>query len=220
MVIVVSGMIAVGKSSVAELIGKGMGLNVHYESVDDNPILPLFYNSTAEEKERHRYPFLLQLHFLHTRFASIKDAIADGQAILDRSIYEDHYFAKVNHELGQISSLELEVYEGILKTMMAEIEEIPKKAPDLNIYLKASFDTVLERIGLRGRGFEQDAGLIDYYHKLWSGYDAWLQEEYCSSDVLIVDMDKRDVVNNPADAEWLLNEVEQKVKTVEFQQAG
>lgn len=220
MVIVVSGMIGVGKSSVSELIGRELGLNVHYESIEDNPILPLFYRSTDEEKQKHRYPFLLQLHFLHTRFTSIKQAIADGQSILDRSIYEDHYFSRINHELGHMSSLELEVYEGLLKTMMAEIDEIPKKAPDLNIYLKASFETVLKRIGLRGRGFEQDQGLRDYYYKLWSGYDEWLQKEYKASDVLIIDMDNRDVVNNQEDADWLTNQVRTKLNLITLGQAG
>lgn len=211
MTIVVSGMIGVGKSSVATLIGKELGLSVHYESVDDNPILPLFYTSTEAEQEKNRYAFLLQLHFLHTRFTAIKKAIADGQSILDRSIYEDHYFAKVNHELGRISELELQVYEGILATMMAEIDEIPVKAPDLNIYLKSSFDTVLNRIGLRGRDFEQNQELVDYYRTLWEGYDAWLEKEYRASEVLVIDMDEIDIVNNPDNAMWLVKQVQEKL---------
>lgn len=213
MTIVVSGMIGGGKTSVSELVGRELGLTVHYESVKDNPILPLFYTSSPQEQEANRYPFLLQLHFLHTRFSSIKRAIADGQSILDRSIYEDHYFAKVNHQLGRISTLELEVYEGILSTMMEEIAEIPKKAPDLNIYLKSSFETIMKRIAMRGRDFEQDEGLVEYYRILWSGYDAWLEQEYQASDVLVVDMDVRDIVNNPEDATWLINTVREKLNT-------
>ena len=219
MTIVVSGMIGGGKTSVAELIGKELGFNVHYESVDDNPILPLFYTSTPEEQEKKRYPFLLQLHFLHTRFSSIKKVIADGQSILDRSIYEDHYFAKVNHQLGRISSLELQVYEGILSTMMAEIEEIPKKAPDLNIYLKSSFETIMNRIALRGREFEQDESLLEYYRTLWTGYDEWLEKEYRASGVLVVDMDSLDIVNNEKDAEFLVSAVQRKLKEVYNKQA-
>lgn len=114
--------------------------------------------------------------------------------------------------MGRISSLELEVYEGILSTMMAEIDEIPIKAPDLNIYLKSSFDTVMYRIGLRGREYEQDQELIDYYYQLWTGYDAWLADEYRASDVLIVDMDRLDIVNNPEDARWLIEAVKGKLK--------
>lgn len=208
-VICVGGMIGTGKTSVAELLAKGLGSQVFYESVEDNPILPLFYTASPEEIQARRYPFLLQLYFLQTRFASIKEAYREGDNVLDRSIYEDWYFAKVNHELGRISSLEMRVYEGLLDEMMREIDGLPyRKAPDLMVYLKASFPTVLSRIGMRGRDFEQDESLVEYYRTLWAGYDDWVHKHYSASEVLVVDMDRTDVVNNPEDAERVLREVE------------
>ncbi|OMI07680.1 deoxynucleoside kinase [Bacillus paralicheniformis] len=211
-VIVVSGMIGIGKTSVSELLADSLGTKVYYESVDDNPILPLFYTSSDEEIQEKRYPFLLQLYFLRTRFQAIKEAYKEDNTVLDRSIYEDWYFAKVNHDLGRISYLEMQIYEGLLDEMMKEIDGLPyKKAPDLNVYLKASFDTVLHRIGLRGRDFEQDESLVDYYRTLWEGYDEWLHKHYKASDVLIVDMDSTDVVNNPADAEKVVKQVKSKL---------
>jgi deoxyadenosine/deoxycytidine kinase len=209
-VLVISGMIGIGKTSVAKLLGEELGSDVFYESVEDNPILPLFYTASDEEIQEKRYPFLLQLHFLQTRFQAIKQAYKDNRSVLDRSIYEDWYFAKVNHDLGRISDLEFQVYEGLLDEMMKEIDGLPyKKAPDLNIYLKASFETVLYRIGLRGRDFEQDESLIEYYRILWEGYDKWLEEHYKASDTLIVDMDKVDVVNNEEDAKELVRQVKE-----------
>ncbi|MGW1544934.1 deoxynucleoside kinase, partial [Streptomyces sp. NPDC002309] len=207
-VICVGGMIGIGKTSVAELLAKELGSNVFYESVDDNPILPLFYTSSPEDIQAKRYPFLLQLYFLQTRFAAIKEAYRHGDNVLDRSIYEDWYFAKVNHDLGRISSLEMRVYEGLLDEMMREIDGLPyRKAPDLMVYLKADFETVLHRIGLRGRDFEQDEGLVEYYRTLWSGYDDWVHGHYSASDVLVIDMTRTDVVNNPADAARVAQEV-------------
>ncbi|MEU9536180.1 MULTISPECIES: deoxynucleoside kinase [Streptomyces] len=207
-VICVGGMIGIGKTSVAELIAKELGSKVFYESVEDNPILPLFYTAGPEEIAAKRYPFLLQLYFLQTRFAAIKDAYRQDDNVLDRSIYEDWYFAKVNHDLGRISALEMQVYEGLLAEMMREIDGLPyRKAPDLMVYLKADFETVLLRIGLRGRDFEQDTGLVEYYRTLWSGYDAWVREHYSASDVLVIDMNRTDVVNNPDDAERVVREV-------------
>jgi deoxyadenosine/deoxycytidine kinase len=206
-VIVVGGMIGLGKTSVAEVLAQDFGSAVFYESVDDNPILPLFYTASPEEIEARRYPFLLQLHFLRTRFASIKAAFSRDDHVLDRSIYEDWYFAKVNHDLGRISALELSIYEGLADEMMKEIESLPKKAPDLMVYLSASFETVLHRIGLRGREFEQDPALIDYYRVLWSGYDAWVRDHYAASDVLVVNMDETDVVGRPEDAARVCAEV-------------
>jgi deoxyadenosine/deoxycytidine kinase len=213
-VIVISGMIGIGKTSVAELLGKELGSEVFYESVDDNPILPLFYTASEEEIQAKRYPFLLQLYFLQTRFQAIKQAYKENRNVLDRSIYEDWYFCKVNHDLGRISDLEFQVYEGLLNEMMKEIDELPyKKAPDLNVYLKASFETVMFRIGLRGRDFEQDEELIEYYRTLWSGYDEWLREHYKASDTLIVDMDVIDVVNNDEDAAMLVEQVKAYLET-------
>ncbi|MZD04021.1 deoxynucleoside kinase [Streptomyces sp. SID5785] len=207
-VICVGGMIGIGKTSVAELIAKDLGSHVFYESVEDNPILPLFYTATPEEIQAKRYPFLLQLYFLQTRFAAIKEAYKEGDNVLDRSIYEDWYFAKVNHDLGRISSLEMQVYEGLLDEMMREIDGLPyRKAPDLMVYLQADFETVLHRIGLRGRAFEQDEGLVEYYRTLWSGYDDWVHRHYSASEVLVIDMNNTDVVNNPEDAARVAREV-------------
>ncbi|TXS04629.1 deoxynucleoside kinase [Streptomyces sp. col6] len=201
-------MIGIGKTSVAELIAKELGSKVFYESVEDNPILPLFYTAGPEEIAAKRYPFLLQLYFLQTRFAAIKEAYRQDDNVLDRSIYEDWYFAKVNHDLGRISSLEMRVYEGLLTEMMREIDGLPyRKAPDLMVYLRADFETVLHRIGLRGRAFEQDEGLVEYYRMLWSGYDDWVREHYRASDVLVIDMNRTDVVNSPEDAERVVREV-------------
>lgn len=212
--IVVGGMISLGKSSVSKILGEHLGSKVFYESVEDNPILPLFYGTDEEEVLKHRYPFLLQLYFLNTRFKSIKEALVDNDNILDRSIYEDSYFARKNMELGRISELEFNLYEGLLNNMLEELEELPKKAPDLMIYLKGSFETVLKRISLRGREFELDEGLKDYYHFLWKDYDNWVYDFYNSSDILVIDMDKMDIVNNMEDRKKLLKMVDEKLEEV------
>lgn len=212
MVIVIGGMIGLGKTTVAELIAGDLGTKVYYESVDDNPILPLFYTATPEEIQAKRYPFLLQLYFLRTRYESIREALQQDNNLLDRSIYEDWYFAKVNHDLGRISDLEMQSYEQLLDSMMTDIEGMPKKAPDVMVYLKASFDTVLHRIGLRGRDFEQDEALVEYYRTLWSGYDAWVNEHYSASEVIVIDMDNTDVVASKEDADRVTREVRQKLE--------
>lgn len=206
-VIVFSGMIGIGKSFSSELIGKELKSEVFFESVDDNPILPLFYTASSEEIESKRYPFLLQLHFLNTRFSAIKKALEHKNNVLDRSIYEDWYFAKKNMELGRISEMEFTIYEQLLTNMMEEIEGMPKKAPDILIYLKGSFETVMKRIASRGRDFEMSEDLRNYYYHLWSGYDEWVLTCYKASPILIVDMDRVDVVNSEADAKSFVKAV-------------
>ncbi|CUP21596.1 MAG: deoxynucleoside kinase [Clostridium baratii] len=214
MVIVVGGMIGLGKSSVAKILGEYLNSDVFYESVDDNPILPLFYSESEEEINKKRYPFLLQLYFLNTRFKSIKEALVNDNNVLDRSIYEDWYFAKKNMELGRISDLEMSIYENLLNNMMEELKELPKKSPDVMVYLKGSFETVLNRIKLRGRDFEVDDDLKDYYEFLWKDYDDWVQNHYKASEVLIIDMDKMDVVNNKEDEKELVRLVKEKLEEV------
>lgn len=211
MLIVVGGMIGLGKSSVAKILGEHFNSEVFYESVEDNPILPLFYSETEEEILKRRYPFLLQLYFLNTRFKSIKDALHHNNNILDRSIYEDWYFARKNMELGRITELEMSIYENLLKNMMEELDELPKKAPDLMVYLKGSFETVLKRIQLRGREFEIDDSLKEYYEFLWKDYDDWVQNQYNASQVLIIDMDNMDVVNSEEDKNELIRLVNELV---------
>ncbi|SUP52542.1 Deoxyguanosine kinase [Weissella viridescens] len=55
--IVLSGTIGAGKTSLTTMLAEHLGSNAYYESVDDNPILPLFYDDPK------RYGFLLQNYF-------------------------------------------------------------------------------------------------------------------------------------------------------------
>ena len=215
MVITIGAMIGAGKSSLAKILGEELGTEVFYESVDDNPILPLFYTASEEEIQAKRYPFLLQLYFLKTRFNSIKQALSNDNNVLDRSIYEDWYFAKVNHDLGRISELEFGIYEGLLEEMMEELEDLNyKKAPDLMVYLSGSFETIIQRINNRGRGYELDPELYYYYKKLWEGYDEWVYKHYNASPIVVIDIDKYDYVNNEKDRQEVLEIIKNKLKEI------
>lgn len=212
-------MIGLGKTSVAKMIGDYYNTEIFYESVEGNKILPLFYTATPEEIQEKRYPFLLQLWFLDTRFRSIKQALIDQNNVLDRSIYEDWYFAQKNMELGRISELEMELYDKILNNMLEELEELPKKSPDIMVYLKGSFDTVLHRIKMRGRSYELDESLEEYYRFLWEGYDNWVFEQYKASEIVVIDMDTTDIVNNPEDREKTMKMIDERLKEIRSKQS-
>jgi deoxyadenosine/deoxycytidine kinase len=222
--IVIGGMIGLGKTSMADLLNgyyqsKGIDSKVFYETVDDNPILPLYYELTPEELDAKRIPFLLQLFFLNKRFKTVKECVSWHEplyTIQDRSIYEDWYFALVNKNLGRISELEFRIYEDLVNNMMEELKELPKKAPELMVYLKGSFDTVIDRIMSRGRSFEINPELKEYYFEVWKGYDDWVINHYDASEVLIIDMDVTDVVNNPEDAKRICREVDNKLNEILF----
>jgi deoxyadenosine/deoxycytidine kinase len=220
--IVIGGMIGLGKTSVADTLNahfqnKGIESKVFYESVDDNPILPLYYELTPEELDAKRIPFLLQLFFLNKRFKTVKECVSWKEpvyTIQDRSIYEDWYFAYVNKSLGRISDLEFKIYEDLVENMLEELNELPRKAPDLMVYLKGSFDTVIDRIMARGRSFEINPELKEYYFEVWKGYDEWVMNQYAASEVLVIDMDTTDVVKSSEDAKKVCRDVEEKLKEI------
>lgn len=207
MVVIVGGMIGIGKTTTSKMLGKETGLKVYYESVEGNKVLPLFYTSSKEEKEKYRYPFLLQLSFLRSRFHAIKEALKNDNAIMDRSIYEDYYFARKNFELGNINEMEMDLYEGLLSEMMDELNLLTKKSPDVMVYLHGSFETVLNRIKERGRSFELDSELVSYYKFLYDGYDEWVHSSYKASPIISIDVDKKDIVYNESDKKEFLEEL-------------
>lgn len=207
-IITIGGMIGAGKTTITNLLSDELGGVAYYENVDDNEILPLFYTASPKEQAEKRYPFLLQLEFLNSRHSIIKQALkAEEVIVMDRSIYEDWYFAKINTQIGNISELEFTLYEKLLNNMLEELEELPKKAPDLMVYLKISFNKTLERIGKRGRDFEQDEGLYEYYYTLWKDYDDWVMNHYDQSNVLIIDMDEIDIEKHPEHKKLILDKV-------------
>lgn len=81
--IVLSGTIGAGKTSLTTLLAGHLNAPAFYESVDDNEILPLFY------KDPKKYAFLLQIYFLNKRLDSIKEANINKHSVMDRSIFED-----------------------------------------------------------------------------------------------------------------------------------
>jgi deoxyadenosine/deoxycytidine kinase len=207
-VIVIGGTVGIGKTTVAEKVAKHLGTEVFYESVDDNPLLEKFY---ADQK---RWAFAIQIYFLNTRFKSIKKALKNRRNVLDRSIYEDALFATLNYEDGNMSKEELDCYLDLLNNMLEELNSLEKKAPDLFIYLRGSFETVLHRMKLRGREYElSDEKLIEYFRRLHSRYDDWVFNYYKASDVLVVDMDKYDI-HNPEHEKIILKMVDDKLASM------
>lgn len=205
--ITVGGMIGLGKTTITNLIRDELGFTPFYKSVDDNIMLPYFYKATPEEQQLKRYPFLTQLDFLNSRFKTIKQASRVEKTVLDRSIFEDWYFARVNTDIGRISEEEFSIYENLSRNMMEELAEIPRKHPDLMIYLHGSFETVMTRIENRGRDFEQGDELTNYYRQLWAGYDNWVKNDYKESKVMYIDMEKYDLVKYPHHKDLLIQDI-------------
>lgn len=213
--IVLSGTIGAGKTSLTTLLAEHLGSQAFYESVDDNPVLPLFYENPK------KYGFLLQNYFLNKRLENIKDAQGNPLNIIDRSIYEDLLLFQLNADLERTTQTEVEIYGDLLSNMMEQVdfsEDAVVKTPDLLIYIHVSFDRMLERIQKRGRDFEQidhDPSLFNYYKELNKRYKNWF-ENYSQSPKLAIDGDKYDFVSNEADLQAVLAQIDVKINELKL----
>lgn len=209
MVIITAGMIGVGKTTLTSLIAEHFGTKAFYEPVGDNPVLPLYYSDPKQ------YGFLLQIYFLNRRFDMIKQALSDDNNVLDRSIYEDALFTAENHKDGNITDAEMEVYTQLLDNMMAELQKLPKKAPDLLVYAETDFETILYRIKKRGRDYEQfdeNDELRQYYFRIWSAYRDWF-EAYDASPKIKIDLQTYDL-EEPANQQIILAQIDEALKAI------
>ncbi|BCA86528.1 deoxyadenosine kinase [Enterococcus saigonensis] len=209
--IVLAGTIGAGKSSLTEMIANHLNSKAFYESVDDNEVLPLFY------QDPNKYAFLLQIYFLNKRFDSIKQALQHEDNVLDRSIYEDSLLFHLNADLGRATATEVQVYDELLANMMQELPyAAQKKHPDLLVHIKVSFETMLARIKKRGREFEQleyDPSLYDYYQELNRRYDAWF-DNYHESPKLQIDGDLLNFVEDEGAAKEVIKMIDDKLAEI------
>jgi deoxyadenosine/deoxycytidine kinase len=185
-------MVGAGKTTLTRSLATRFGLQLALESVDaDNPWLAQFYGGPDDMR---RYALMLQLHFLASRFASVRKMRAQGGAwILDRTWYEDaEVFARGLHEQGVLTTEEWQLYD----RLYTELLQAPAaRPPKLLIYLHAPIEVLLERIATRGREKERDTP-ADYWISLHARYERWIAGfRYCP--VLKLDVREYDLVADP-----------------------
>jgi len=174
--IAIAGNIGVGKTTMTEKLADILQLSPIYESVDDNPYLPDFYN------DMKRWSFNLQIYFLYKRFSNQMELLSSNKGFIqDRSLYEDkEIFARNLKDLKLMSTRDWETYNNLFNEITRFLKE-----PDLIIYLKASTDTLISRINNRKRDFEKEIS-SEYIHSLNIYYNQWISK-LSPNKVLIID---------------------------------
>ncbi len=201
MVIIIDGVVGAGKSTLAEKVSNKLNIPVFYElqNEETNTLLEEFY------KDKKRWAFTLQIHFLNERFRMIKEIHKNGGGILDRSIFGDRIFASMLHEDGYMTTEEFNTYSSLLNNMLEH-----SKDPTLLVYIDCDLETAVERIGVRGRQMEQSVDEV-YWKRLNEKYTNWYSEYNVPKKISI--SAKSYHPNNDKDIEEISNQILDKIKS-------
>lgn len=191
--VVVEGLIGVGKTSLARRLASAVGAETVFEQPMDNPFLERFY------KNPRSAAFPAQLYFLFQRarqLAELKqqDMFAPlrvGDYLLDK----DQIFARIT-----LDDAEYSLYEQVYTRLALDAPQ-----PDLVVFLQAPVDVLLQRIDKRGIAYEKyiDAA---YLEKLGEAYTRYFHQ-YTRSPLLIVNTAEIDPVSNQQDFDDLFNAI-------------
>jgi deoxyadenosine/deoxycytidine kinase len=193
--IVVDGPIGVGKTSLVDLLSERLGARKILEVAEDNPFLPSFY------KDPRRHAFQTQLWFLLNRFRQQQEL---GQFDLFRqTLVADYLFAKDKI----FAYLTLEDHELALYERVHALLQVRVPTPDLVIFLQATTDALLQRIAIRGKGYEREIGR-KYLDDLNAAYTHFFFH-YTASPLLVVNTSDIDFVNRREDFEDLIEKIGQ-----------
>lgn len=220
MLITAAGKIGAGKSTITQLLADVLETKAIYEPVEDNPLLEKFY------EDRDKYGFVFQIDMISRRFELIQKSLIQDNSVLDRSILEDSIFLDQLHYEGYVNDFEWEAYHKLLDRMMKELSYLPKKLPDLLVYLDVDFETEIEHINKRARDFEKvdknkDPELYEYYKLHSKFYDEWI-ENFDKTPVIKIDAKKYDFANNKEDRQEVLSQIIAKmvqIKALTFNEA-
>ena len=121
--IVVEGVIGVGKTSLARLLGERLQARLVLEEVEENPFLKDFY------QDRARFAFQTQMHFLFSRYQQQRSLrqmeLFSERMVSDYLFQKDRIFASLN-----LSERELALYERLVGWL-----ELDVMKPDVVVYL-------------------------------------------------------------------------------------
>ncbi len=196
--VAIEGPIGVGKTTLARLVHEEFGWRLLLEVFEENPFLSQFY------EDRERYAFPTQIFFLLSRYRQQHDvipkALEEDSLVSDYLFDKDQLFAKLN-----LRDKELRVYNLVHDALA---EQIP--TPSLVVYLKASTDTLMERIAFRDRPYERKMSR-EYIEQLRQAYERFF-DEYDAAPVMEVDTEGLNFVSSQEDRHRVLTSIRSRLE--------
>jgi deoxyguanosine kinase len=199
--VAIDGPIGVGKTSLVELLARRFHGTKILEDVD-NPFLGDFY------KKKTGSAFQTQLFFLLSRYQQQREIaqidLFTNLVLADYHFPKDKIFACLN-----LDDSELLIYDKLYSLLA---DSVPK--PDLVLYLQGSLETCMKRIKKRSRSIEK--GITpEYLAQLIEAYNYYFYH-YEETPLLVVDTNEIDFVNQPADFEDLVAQVQKAKRGVQY----
>jgi deoxyguanosine kinase len=206
MYIAIEGVIGVGKTTLARLLQPAFQAALLLEVFEENPFLSDFY------ADRERYAFQTQIFFLLSRYhqqrRAVGDLLAEQDSLFsDYTFEKDALFARIN-----LAGDELEMYYRVHDALAEKIIK-----PDLILYLRASTETLMQRIAFRDRPYERNMEQ-DYIHQLNLAYEEFFGDHHQEATVLQIETDDLDYVRNPEALKFVENRIRQTLRLPPFQQ--
>lgn len=198
--VAVAGNIGVGKSTLVERLSDKLGWEPFYEPVGENPYLADFY------ADMQSWAFQSQVFFLTRRLRAHRQLIDHPtSALQDRSVYEDaEVFACNLHRQGMMTSRDYQTYRELYEVLTVFLP-----APDLVVYLRASVQTLMNRIAMRGRDYERNID-PEYLERLNQLYEGWIHG-FSLCPVLSVPADDLDYATNDVHLDLISAKINEKL---------